>query len=888
MGNVGGAVLPTGTVTLVFSDIEASTAMVHALGDDWARVLEQQRRLCRRAWSRHGGHELATEGDSFMVVFASPRDAVAAGLRVQASIAQATWPEGARVRVRVGVHTGTPTRHADGYVGMDVHRAARVAAAAHGGQLLVSESTMRLVAEALPDSVVTRDLGEHQLKDIPTRTRLFQLSPAGADADFPPLRTLGGAGSLSTSVREGTGSLVGRDGEVAELVAALDGGARLVTLTGPGGVGKSTLATAVSTAVAEGFADGVFVVPMSGVSAAVGMWAALSQVLDAPPEAQVPPAFLDHVRHRRLLLLLDNLEQIADADQVVADLLDAAPGVSVVATSRRPLHLAAEHEHAVLGLEPEDAESLFAARAARARRGFVVDDGNRAEVRALCTALDRLPLAIEIAAARVRVLSPQAMLARLDSSLDLTSAQRLREGRQASLRDTIAWSFDLLDPTRRRVLVHLGVFVGGASLNAVAAVVPPDALDGEDLLDVLFDLVDCSMVVAGDTDDGEPRFGLMETVRRFALDRLEEGGGRPEAERRHGQHHLDLVRRLHADLAAGDYRGTRATFVRELANVDATLARPHVRLVWDGTDVPPAHRYALAGSLALELRFVEDARQWLGSGLALARDDRLAEAWLHSELGRIDSRHGDAARALERADRALPLVEGEVLDGTSPPWRSGALVAVEAAYLGALSAVDLGLVDRARADHQRMAAFAEGRPDPLLASLVAEMGAYLAEEDGDLPAMREQRVTSQRLRREAGLPPRVHDPNNLADVDNRLGRHDRAHALLAEHVDLPLERGDPYLLGVYAETMAEAVGQDHPALCVRVYAASAALREVVGLGEDDYGMAETERVLDGVRPLMTSEEYDAAWRRGTTEPLDDLLREMAALPTVAPGPGAPQ
>ncbi|GAA1907980.1 hypothetical protein GCM10009737_06090 [Nocardioides lentus] len=889
MGMDVGEVLPSGTVTLLFSDVEASTQMVHALGDDWADVLAHQRRLCRRAWVRHAGVELATEGDSFFVVFASPRDAVAAGLRVQGSIAAATWPVGARVRLRVGIHTGTPTRHADGYVGMDVHRAARVAAAAHGGQLLVSEATMRLVADWLPDSVATVDLGEHQLRDIPTRTRLFQLSPAGQDAAFGPPRTLGGAGSLTTSVRDGLRGVRGRDGEVAEVAGLITDGVRLVTLTGPGGVGKTTLATAAVAVVADSFPDGVHVVPMAGVTSAAGMWAALSQVLDAPPDAQEPTGLLEHLRHRRVLLLLDNLEQIADADQVVATLLDAAPDVGVVATSRRPLHLPAEHEHAVRGLEPADAVALFAERAARARRGFVVDASNATAVRELCSALDRLPLALEIAAARVKLLSPQAMLARLDSSLDLATSHRLGEGRQATLRDTIAWSHDLLDAGRRSVLEHLGVFVGGASLEALEAVVPAAELGGADLLDVLFDLVDQSMVVVGDTADGEPRFDLLETVRRFARDRLDATGRRAGAEQRHGQHHLDLLRRLHGALEGGEYRATRTVLLRELPNVDAMLARPALDLTWDDVPVPPAHRHAYAAVLALDLRLVEDARQWGRAGLAADAGDgdtgRVARAWLRGELGRIESRHGDAGRALAFAEEGWAEL-GVTTHGTSPPWRSAARVAVEVAYLGSLSALDTDRVEESRAWHGRMRAVGEAADDHLISAFVAEMGSWLAEHDGDLEKDRALLLESQQHRLAAGVPLRVQDVNNLADVDIRLDRHHLAHARLAAHADLPLDLGDPYLLGVYAETMAEAVGPAYPSVCVRTYASSAALRDVEGMGRDDYGAAVEERVMSAVRPLLDPEEYDAARERGRTEAVADLVREMAALPPIPSPPGA--
>ncbi|WP_299053813.1 adenylate/guanylate cyclase domain-containing protein [uncultured Nocardioides sp.] len=880
--------LPSGEVTLLFSDIERSTQMVHALGEAWPLVLEIQRQACREAWQRHGGFELGTQGDSSFVVFDSAADAVAAAVGAQRSLAEAAWPDDARVRVRMGLHTGTPSRHADGYVGMDVHRAARLAAAGHGGQLLVSGATMERVADALPEGVTATDLGEHRLRDIPTRTRIHQLTPAGLDDDHPPLRALGGAGSLPTALREGLREVVGRDGEVAELAALVRGGARLVTLTGPGGVGKTTLANAVAASVAPLFGDGVFVVPMVGATSATGMWTTTAQVLGVPPEGQVPPGLFDHLSGRRMLLVLDNLEHLDEADQVVRSLLDGAGDVTVVATSRRPLHVAGEHEHVVPALEPDDAVTMFARHAARARRGFAVDASNRAEVEELCAVLDRLPLALEIAAARVKVLSPRAVLARVDGTLDLRHGRRDTDDRQTSLRATIAWSHDLLDGPRRSVLDHLGVFLGGASLPGVAAVVPGPDLDGEDLLDVLFDLVDQSMVVVTDTADGEPRFHLLETVRRFALDRLAERGVRAEAERRHAQFHLDLARDLHPLHRPVDLRTARATIVLEVANIGAALARPDADVVWDGHPMPWPHRCALAADVALEYRLPGDARRWCAAGLdALGpgtSDDvlaRLGRAWLLAVEARREGMHGDGARALLRAREAAPLVGWEAT-ADDPPWRSPTRVMAEVANAVGWSATEPADVEEAWRWQRQLAQVAATDPDPMVAVLAVQNESYLSYTCGDFDRTRVAILELKRLFAARGWPLELIRENDLADLDVRRGREDLAHARLAEHAGLFAEHGDPLQKYAFAQTMAGTVAVAHPRHCVRIIGSLSVFREVEGLGYSDRFGEDEERILARSRPLLHVAEWDAAWAQGLGESSADLVREIAALPTPPP------
>lgn len=421
--------LPAGTVTLLFSDIEGSTALLSRLGDAYADTLDGQRRLLRQAWAEHGGIELGTEGDSFYVVFPTAEGAVKAAAQAQRQLAAHEWPGGEQVRVRMGVHTGAPTPHDGAYVGLDVHRAARIASAAHGGQVLISKTTADLVETCLPNAVTVKDLGSHQLKDIALPERLLQLAIDGLPAQFPPPKTLGSASSLPRPATP----LVGRAGELTELSALVGSPqVRLVTLTGPGGSGKTRLAIALGHHMVDSFPDGVYFVPLATVASCEVMWTSIAEVLDVPPEGRIPPGLFDHVAHRSALFVLDNLEQIEEADAVVAELLEHSPQAVAITTSRKPLALAAEHVHPVPPLElPRDASleeaqaagavQLFVQQARKVKPSFSLTGDNAGDVTAICRRLDGLPLAVELAAARIRLLTPRALLARLDNTLDIAS-----------------------------------------------------------------------------------------------------------------------------------------------------------------------------------------------------------------------------------------------------------------------------------------------------------------------------------------------------------------------------------------------------------------------------------------------------------------------------------
>jgi predicted ATPase/class 3 adenylate cyclase len=561
--------LPTGTVTFFFSDIQGSTTLAERLGDAWPALLEAHREIIRSAIRAAGGFEVGTEGDSFFVAFASAPAAVTAAVETQRALAAHGWPDQAQVRVRIGLHTGEATLApdaADNYVGLDVHRAARIAAAGHGGQVLLSESTRVLTEQSLLAGVTLRDLGERRLKDLTRPERIHQLVIEGIPADFPPLKTLDATpNNLPTQLS----SFLGRERELREIVDLL-AQARLLTLTGPGGTGKTRLSLQVGARVADRYPDGVFFVPLSSLRDPELVPPTIAQELGLADRGGLSPmeSVTEHVRRRKMLLILDNFEQVTDAAPRVSELLAAAPDLKVLATSRSGLRLYGEREYPVppLGVpdpshpgSPEslsqyEAVALFIERAVAVKPGFAVTNENAPAVAEISARLDGLPLAIELAAARINVLTPQAMLTRLGNRLALLSGGlRDRPERQQTLRGAIDWSYELLDEGERALFRRLAVFSGGARLDAIESVCPGEDL-GIDILDGLTSLIDKSLLRQVSDPDGEPRFLMLGTIREYANERLEESGNAQALHRSHAEHYTALATQAAPELMGDDKR----------------------------------------------------------------------------------------------------------------------------------------------------------------------------------------------------------------------------------------------------------------------------------------------------------------------------------------------
>jgi predicted ATPase/class 3 adenylate cyclase len=557
--------LPTGTLTFLFTDLEGSTRLLQAVGPAYGDLLAVHRELIRGPVRSAGGVEFGTEGDAVVAEFTSAAGAVAGAAAAQRALAPHPWPPDAVIRVRMGVHTGEATLLGNTYVGLDLHRVARITAAGHGGQVLVSDATVRLVADGLPGGVTTRDLGERRLKDLARPERIFQLVIDGLPADFPPLKTLDRTpNNLPTQLT----SFVGREQEVAAARALLEK-ARLLTLTGPGGTGKTRLSLQVAAEVAGEFPDGAFFVPLDAVTDPTLVASAIVSALGLQEAGQRTPRerLLEYVADRSILLVLDNFEQVLDAAPLVAEVLRASPRSRVIVSSRAVLHVQGEQEFAVPPVGDAEAIALFVERASAVRADFCLTDDNAATIAAICRRLDGLPLAIELAAARIKLLPPDAILARLDGRLSLlaSSARDLPE-RQQTLRGAIDWSYHLLDDGSRRLLARFSVFAGSAALEEAEAVCgPASELDGE-VFDGLAALVDQSLLRQVETA-GDPRFQMLQTIRDYGAERLAEHGERTAIRDRHAAAYLALARHAEPFLTGRDQRIWLDRLEREVDNL---------------------------------------------------------------------------------------------------------------------------------------------------------------------------------------------------------------------------------------------------------------------------------------------------------------------------------
>ena len=575
--------LLTGTVTFLFSDIEGSTRLLQEQGDAWPAMLARHNELLEAAFVARGGQVVGTEGDSFFVAFPAAPSAVAAAVDAQRALAAEPWPAGADVRVRIGMHTGEASLGTDSYVGLNVHRASRIASVGHGGQVLLSSVTRALIEEELPSGVGLRDLGEHRLRDLERPEHLWQLAIDGLPSEFPPI---GSYGETPNNLPTRLTTFLGREAEIAE-VAALLASNRLLTLTGPGGTGKTRLSLEVAGRSLAAFPEGVYFVELSTITEPELVPATIGQALGLPDRGgrTAVERLVDHVAERRLLLVLDNFEQVLAAAPSVAQLLAACPRLTILTSSRSALHVSGEQEYAVppLGLpDPAnlppldqlsqyEAVALFIERARAVRPSFAVDNANAPAVAELCVRLDGLPLAIELAAARIRILTPQAMLERIGDRLGLLAAgARDLPERQQTLRGAIAWSHDLLDEDERRLFACLSVFVGGAGIDAIERVCGAE-VDG-DAFDVLASLVEKSLVRQSEGIEGAPRFGMLETIREFAMERAIEGGRWALLRQHHAELFLSLVEEASVRLMGTDKRVWLDRFEEDHDNLRAAMA----------------------------------------------------------------------------------------------------------------------------------------------------------------------------------------------------------------------------------------------------------------------------------------------------------------------------
>ena len=805
--------LPAGTVTFLFTDIEGSTRLLQELGAEYLDALADHRRVLREAFTRHGGVEVDTEGDAFFAVFAKATDALAAASAACEALA------GGPIRVRMGLHTGEPTVTDEGYVGIDVHRAARIADAGHGGQILLSQATRDLVgADRL------RDLGLHRLKDLAAPERLYQLG----DEEFPPLRSLD-----QTNLPVQPTTLVGRERELAEVLALLDVH-RVVTLTGPGGSGKTRLALQAAAESVEQYGDGVWFVSLASVRDPQLIEPTIARELGGPEDLH------QFLAGKRTLLVLDNLEQLLpDAAEIVVR-LDAR----ILATSQSRLNIAGEQEFPVPTLPIDDAASLFTQRARQLEPRFQPD----AAVLQIARRLDGLPLALELAAARTKVLTPTQILDRLGRSLDLlTSGPRDAPERQRTLRGTLEWSYGLLTADEQRLFAQQAVFAGSFELDAAEAVCAAE-------LDVLQSLVDKNLVRHGEAG----RFFMLGTIKELALEKQRELSEVSSLRRRHDDYFLALAEELDAR--------ERLSGVRDLG--------------WDSLErferELPNFRAALSGLL-------EDGR-----GKAVLRlGAALCRFWLNR------AQYRDAAAWLERAP----------LDDTTLPLdvRAAGLAAGGAIAFFVHDDVDRaetlwreGLELRREQDDPREVAAALSR----LASIAWRRGEFDAEialHQQALPLFEQAGDEGSRLTELHYLGEAYRDRGDYEEGKRLLeetealararGLHQQLTSSLHSLGDLALDQGDPETaLQRYAEALAFAV--ETSSRRVEVYCVAGIACAVLQQGDDRaaarlWGIAEDQERQLGFRMISTErtryERLTAAARERLGDAYESVHRAAVGL-----------
>ena len=665
--------LPTGTVTLLFTDIEGSTRLLQQVGHRYDDILTECRQLLRAAFHRWNGYEVDTQGDAFFVIFARATDAVSAAVEMQRALAAHTWPEGAIVHIRMGLHTGEPQRSAEGYVGLDVHETARIMSAGHGGQVLLSQTTRDLVEHDLPGGVSLRDLGSHRLKDLLHPSHLFQLVISGLPADFPPLKTLD---THHSTLPISLTSLIGRQQEVAEISALLKSPEmRLLTLLGPGGIGKTRLAIEVTTQMRSFFVGGTCFVGLAAVNDPQLVVPSIARELGLKESGNRP--LLEQVRafvgEQHFLLVLDNFEQIVAAAPQLEELLADCPRLSMLVTSRAVLHLSTEQVFPITPLslpslsssDNEDiaesaAVTLFVQRARHILPSFQLTPTNARAIAEVCVRLDGLPLAIELAAARVKLLPPQALLARLSQRLQLlTGGSRSLPIRQQTLRSTIQWSYDLLGPQEQALFQLLSIFVDGWTLEAAEALCQGIGQADLDVLNTLSALLDNSLIQSSAEGAEEPRFLMLQTVREFGLERLTASGDLQRTRGAHAHYFLALAEQAEPEL----HGPNQAMWVARLGQEHDNLRTALEWALEQVSDEQAAERREIGMRLSAALKefwmilgYYGEARAFLERVLALSEGTSTAlRARVLRAIASVADCQGDIDRIEVVAQQSLTL-----------------------------------------------------------------------------------------------------------------------------------------------------------------------------------------------------------------------------------------
>ena len=814
--------LPSGTVTLLFTDIEGSTRLLHELGAGYREALDEHRRVIRNAFETRGGVEVDTQGDAFFVAFPAARDAIDAARETQQALASGL------VRVRIGIHTGEPERTESGYVGMDVHRAARIASAAHGGQVLLSQATRDLIGEYVP----IRDLGDHRLKDLLAPERIYQLS----DADFPPLKTL-----HQTNLPIAATPFLGRIRELAEVTRLLaDEELRLLTLTGPGGTGKTRLALQAAAESGDVYRDGVFWVPLAPVREPSLVLSTVSETLSAKDD------LASSLRDKQLLLLLDNFEHVVEAAPQLSTLLAECPGVSVLVTSRERLQLAAEHEYQVPPLEPPEGVELFTQRA----RAVGVAPSANGVVAELCSRLDNLPLAIELAAARTKLFTPEQLLARLADRLDLLKGGRDADPRQQTLRATIEWSYELLSDDERQLFGRLSIFAGGSDFETAEGV-----CDAEP--DLLASLIDKSLIRRRETAYG-PRFWMLETIREYASERLHASPGAEDLRTRHADYFLALGESAFDEWGDPHDPVWFTRFGDEQDNFRIAMTT----LVDRGGE----------GALRLTQRLwtswfgrgqLDEGERWVRLALDVGGDaPEQLQAWMLGILGEFPRFRGDHARAIPIKEQALELARSLGEDRVAKALMCD--LSSSLAILGDFGRARM-LVAEALEIERR-----SNDPQQVRALAAAAELAETARDYEEARRLNQQLVERLRVRSEMSNE-YVCAVSSLAESMRRLGDDAGAAPLFAEALRAAQVAHIFTWTPDTLDSVAALIASQAPERAAMLMGAADSARRKTGLVL--YDVPEYGAITRTIRAHLEPEQFESAWNEGTRKSLPEAMSE---------------
>jgi predicted ATPase/class 3 adenylate cyclase len=904
------AAAPSGTVTFLFTDIEGSTRLWEMSPESMAAALMRHDQIVREVIEGESGYVFKTVGDAFCAAFHTAPAALKAAISVQRAVAREPWPQTATVRVRIALHTGACELRKNDYFGRPLNRVSRLLSAGHGGQILVSAATRQLVHDSLPDHVSLRSLGEHRLRDLGSPEPVFQVvAPELANA-FPPLKSLDNPELPNNLPRQLT-SFIGREREIAEVGRLLEK-TGLLTLTGSGGCGKSRLALQTGAEALDAFSEGVWLVELAPFADGSRVATAIAQALGISERVgqTIEQNLVQHLKDKRLLLLLDNCEHVlSDTARLTASILRNCPGVKILATSREPLGIAGEQTFRVPSLSlpiaktrlsvalasDSEAVRLFTERAQLVKNDFTLTQENAKVLVQVCSRLDGIPLAIELASARVRSMPLEEIDNRLDKCFRLlVGGDRSGLPRHQTLRALVDWSYELLSESEKRLLRKLSVFAGGWTLQAAEKLGEDGEIESWEVLDLLTSLTDKSLVIADD-ESGQFRYRLLETVRQYGAEKLLETGEAAEVRSKHAQIYLALAEEAEPHLKGRDQDAWLNRLEREHDNLRAALGYLSQSDSWPEADF----ELRLAGALH---------RFWSIRGYLSEGREHLAGALKRSERNGISEARGDAFLGLGR----LAWFQGD-FTASRPLFEEGLAIQrkLENRSGVAYSLVNLANVANNQGDYEgakrmneeSLAFFRELGDDFGIASALGNLG-NVASDQGDYdaawPLYEECRLIQKRLGNKYGLAIATHNLGlaayirrdydvartlfeevleayrelsyksgtasmlaNLGNVALRQGNSKQAQTLFEECLSLRRDLGDQKGIASGLEEMGQALAmQSHFERAAQIWGAASEIRKSFGMVLTSSERAQLDKEVNDARSKLGPESFEAAWNMG--------------------------